>query len=159
MRVRILGDGPDNLLGQGEIALAEPERGVEDPAPRHFALEGGGTGRRGEVRLKLEGFTRREDVVAFEGWWVTVLAAELPELPEDEFYWYQLVGCEVALEDGVTLGRVSEIWQTGAHDVLVVKDPRGRRHLIPTARDIVREIDLEAGRITVAALPGLVALD
>ena len=107
MRVRILGDGPDNLLGLGEVALAEPERGAEDPAPRHFALEGGGTGRRGEVRLKLEGFTRREDVVAFEGWWVTVLAAQLPELPEDEFYWYQLVGCEVALEDGVALGRVT----------------------------------------------------
>jgi ribosomal 30S subunit maturation factor RimM len=97
MRVRILGDGPDNLLGQDEVALAEPERGAEDPAPRHFALEGGGTGRRGEVRLKLEGLACRDDAAAFEGWWVTVPAAALPALPEDEFYWYQLVGCEVAL--------------------------------------------------------------
>jgi ribosomal 30S subunit maturation factor RimM len=41
----------------------------------------------------------------------------------------------------------------------VVVDARGRRHLIPTARDILQEIDLEEGRITVAALPGLVDQD
>jgi 16S rRNA processing protein RimM len=50
---------------------------------------------------------------------------------------------------------VREIWETGAHDVLVVEGEGGRRCLVPTARDLMREVDVEAGRIVVEELPGL----
>lgn len=159
IRVRVYGDGPENLLEAGEVALADPERGADDPAPRHYEIETGGAGRSGEVRLKLAGVTDRESAAALSGRLVTMPADKLPKLPEDEFYWYQLVGCEVVTEGGESVGRVQEVWETGAHDLLVVRDERGRRQLIPTAREFVTEIDLSQSRITLATRPGLLAED
>ena len=159
LRIHIYGDGPDHLLEAREIALADPERGAEDPAPRMFGIEGGGTGRRGEVRLQLEGIHDRDAAQALEGRLVTIPADELPALPDDEFYWYELVGHEVVLDSGESLGRVQEIWETGAHDVLVIRDAQGRQHLIPTAREFVTDIDPEGRRITVADRPGLIGED
>ena len=159
LRVRVYGDGPDNLLQMSEVGLADPELGVEDPAPRHMEIEGGGTGRGGEVRLKLVGVDDRKAVAELEGRLVTVPAGRLPDLSEDEFYWYELVGCEVYLESGEGLGKVQEIWETGAHDVLVVRESSGRRHLIPTAKEFLTDIDREGRRLTVATRPGLVELD
>ncbi|MBW2245048.1 MAG: 16S rRNA processing protein RimM [Deltaproteobacteria bacterium] len=159
IRVRVYGDGPDNLLEAGEIALADPERGAEDPAPRHYEIERGGAGRSSEVRLKLAGVADREAAAALSGRLVTVPATALPELPEDEFYGYQLVGCEVVTEAGDIVGRVQQVWETGAHDVLMVRDERGRRHLIPTAREFLTDINLTEGRLTVATRPGLLEED
>lgn len=159
IRVRVYGDGPENLLEAGEIALADPERGAEDPAPRHHEIETGGAGRSSEVRLKLAGVADREAAAALSGRLVTVPAEALPELPKDEFYGYQLVGCEVVTEAGEVVGRVQQIWETGAHDVLVVRDEQGRRQLIPTAREFLIDIDLTESRLTVATRPGLLEED
>ena len=56
---------------------------------------------------------------------------------------------------GRTIGTVKEIWETGAHDVLVVEGEDGRSCLVPTARALMKEVDVEAGRIVVEDLPGL----
>lgn len=156
VKVRILGDGPEHLLGAREVALADSERGTEDPAPRRFEVEEGGKGRPGEVRLKLRGVCDVEAARALRGRLVVAPAAELPELPEGEFYWFQLVGCRVVRADGEEVGTVRELWDTGAHDVLVVEGADGRDRLVPTARPLLREIDLDARRIVVADdVPGL----
>ena len=76
-------------------------------------------------------------------------------LQDGEYYWHQLVGCRVESREGRVVGTVREIWETGAHDVLVVESVDGSQQLISTARELVPEIDLEAGRIVVASLPGL----
>ena len=157
--MRVYGDGPENLLGAREIGLADPERGGDDPAPQHHEIEGGGTGRGGEVRLRLAGIADRAAAARLEGRLVTVPAGDLPRLPQGDFYWHELVGCEVRLDEGTALGQVREIWDTGAHDVLVVQDARGRKHLIPTAREFVTDIDTAARTITVSSRPGLVTAD
>ena len=167
LRVRVYGDGPDHLLAAREVALADAALGAVDPAPRVLTKEGGGRGRDGEVRLKLAGIEDRAAAAVLAGRLVVVPSSELPELHEDEFYWYELIGCEVvegpgakpaaasARSEGAVLGIVEEIWETGAHDLLVVRDAGGRRQLIPTAREFVRDIDREARRIVVVLPPGL----
>jgi 16S rRNA processing protein RimM len=86
---------------------------------------------------------------------VTSPVTLLPELPAGEFYWYELIGCQVESEGGLQAGTVREIWQTGAHDVLVVEDEDGVRRLIPTAAELMKDVDLVARRIVVSDLPGL----
>lgn len=155
VRVRILGDGPEHLLAAREVALADSARGTEDPAPVRFEVEEGGTGRPGEVRLQLRGIGDIEAARALRGRLVVAPAAALPELPEGEFYWFQLVGCRVARADGEEVGTVRELWDAGAHDVLVVEGDDGRDRLVPTARAVMREVDLAARRIVVEDVPGL----
>ncbi|MFT5441979.1 MAG: 16S rRNA processing protein RimM [Myxococcota bacterium] len=155
VRVRIFGDGPGNLFNCEEVWLGESR---DDPHAKAYKVHYGGTGRAKEARLGIEGIRDRDAAHALKGQLVLGNVAALEPLAADEFYWHQLVGCRVETETGELVGTVREIWETGAHDVLVVKDENGRQNLVPTARELAHEIDLEARRIVVTALPGLLDL-
>jgi len=79
-------------------------------------------------------------------------AEELPPPEEGSYYAFQLVGLSVEEEGGRVLGAVEEVEPGVANDVLRLDSGAG----LPLVEDCVREVDLEAGRITVA--PGF-ALD
>jgi 16S rRNA processing protein RimM len=155
VRIRYYGDGPARLIALPTIALADGTKGLEDPAPRIYDIQEGGAGRSREVRLSLEGVTDRSGAEALKGRIVLGERADLPPLDEGEYYWFELIGCRVEVEGGEAIGTVRELWETGAHDVLVVRGSDGRDRLIPTARELMTEVDLEARRIVVADLPGL----
>ena len=111
-------------------------------------------GNPGEIRIALPGI---EDWDSAE--WLRVSfglgdAASLPELPPGEHYWYELVGCRVEAGSGETVGTVKEIWETGAHDVLVVEGEDGRRVLLPAAREFLREVDVAGRRVVIDVIPG-----
>jgi 16S rRNA processing protein RimM len=152
VRVRIFGDGPQNLLSVPQIWLAEAREAVQ---ARPAVVVGAGSGRVGEVRLALEGVETRNAAEALKGLLVLAEAADLARLEGGEFYWHELVGCQVETSDGRSIGSVREIWESGAHDVLVVDAGRGAPVLIPTAREIMTGVDLESRRIVIDDLPGL----
>jgi 16S rRNA processing protein RimM len=74
-------------------------------------------------------------------------AAELPALPDDEFYAFQLLGASVEDGDGRRAGRVSDVVPGVANDVLELDSGLS----LPLVEDCVREIDVEGGRIVVAS--------
>lgn len=79
---------------------------------------------------------------------IAVERAELPTLPAGEWYWADLQGLAVENADGTPLGRVDHLIETGANDVLVVQGERER--LIPwIAEQVIRQVDLEQGRLVV----------
>lgn len=78
----------------------------------------------------------------------------LPQLEEGEYYWRELLGLRVILEDGRDLGVVKALMETGANDVLVVRGDRNsldqRERLLPWAPDrVIRRVDRQAGTLTV----------
>jgi 16S rRNA processing protein RimM len=152
VRVRILGDGPDNLLSLPGAWLASS---LEATDARYIEIDGGGSGRGGEVRLTLRGISDRDTALGLRGLLVLGLEADLAPLDEDDFYWHQLIGCEVETQEGEPVGHVKEIWATGSHDVLVVIRPGGGQVLVPTARQIMTSVDLDTKRIVIDPLPGL----
>lgn len=103
----------------------------------------------------IEGVEGREAAEALAGAEVLLPKSELPELDGDEVYWHQLEGLRVVTREGVALGRVHYLFETGANDVMVVKGESGeslddRERLLPFLPDeVVLEIDLEAGVMTV----------
>jgi 16S rRNA processing protein RimM len=154
VRVRVFGDGPENLLRQPSVWLGEDR---DDPAARAYEVRGAEPGRPGEVRLALSGVRDRAAAAALRGLLVIGDASRLPPLAPGEYYWHELVGCRVEGRDGRVVGTVREIWDAGAHDVLVVEDGDGRRHLLPAAREFVREVDVDGRRVVVEIVPGLLA--
>jgi 16S rRNA processing protein RimM len=79
---------------------------------------------------------------------IAVNRDELPELPKGEYYWFDLVGLTVMNLEGQELGKVSEIQETGANDVLVVEGTQ--RQLIPLVFDIyIKKVDLGNSSIIV----------
>ena len=108
----------------------------------------------GNHRVILDGIGDADAAEAFRGGAVMVAAADLPPLGDGEFYYFQLAGAEVMLTDGRRLGTIEDIVSTGAHDVWVVRDGE-REVLVPVIADVVKAMDLEARRVTIEAVPGL----
>lgn len=79
---------------------------------------------------------------------ISVYRDQFPELPDTEFYWADLIGLSVELEDGTKLGTIERMLATGANDVMVVQGERER--LIPFIQgSCVKNVDLENGIVTV----------
>lgn len=96
---------------------------------------------------QLEGIDDRDQAERLRGMEIAVERAELPEADEDEYYWDELIGLAVVNHEGVSLGRVKGLLETGAHDVLEVEGERKR--LIPFTEPIVLSVDTAAGVIRV----------
>lgn len=109
----------------------------------------------GVVLLKLAGVADRNAAEGFRGADVEVAIQDALVLPPGQFYWHQVIGLEV--EDVTThesLGRVTDILETGANDVYVVRGPDGES-LIPAIKEVIKEIDPARGRMLIEPLPGL----
>lgn len=79
---------------------------------------------------------------------ISVPRQQLPALAEDEWYWADLIGLEVRTIEGVALGTVADLLETGANDVLVVQGERER--LIPwVPNQFVIGVDRDQGVMTV----------
>jgi 16S rRNA processing protein RimM len=152
LRVRVLGDGPGNLMRAPRVALAV---GNEDPGARWFEVIEIAAGRGGEVRARLEGIGTREDAAALTGLLVLGDPSHFETLPDGEHYWYEWIGCTVEASDGRKLGTVRELMETGAHDVLIVEDGTGRDLLLPAAGALLREVDVAGRRIVIEVPEGL----
>ncbi len=152
LRVRYFGGDPDHLTQISAVRIAESE---DDPGAESYEVTEVSAGRSGQIRMALAGVEDRDSAERLRGRLVVVEAAQLSELPEGEYYSYQLVGCRVESEDGRDIGTVREVWSTGAPDVLVVEDESGVRHLLPAAESLLREIDIDRQRIVIEILPGL----
>jgi 16S rRNA processing protein RimM len=155
LRIAVLGDGPENLTRAPVLWLLDRKRGADDESPRALEVTSARPARAGEVRLALRGVESRDAAEALVGWLVGAEEDHLAPLPSGEFYWYQLVGCTVVSSDGHALGTVRALWDTGAHDVLVVEDEEGAEVLLPVAADLLREVDVERGRIVIEVPEGL----
>lgn len=94
----------------------------------------------------LEGMDDRDAVHCYIGQTISIPACELPPLAQDEFYWTQLEGLAAIGTTGNSLGVVDYLFETGANDVLVIKQ-EGGEILVPYVPDVVRQVDLEKGII------------
>jgi 16S rRNA processing protein RimM len=143
-----------------EVHTDEPDRftwldrvyvGREDPVP--VAIE--------RVRfhktfvlLKLAGYDDRESAKLLRDQWLQVPEEEGLPLEEGEYYLYQIVGATVYSDDGKLIGELTQVLETKANNVFVVKGQFGEV-LLPDTVEVVKEVDLDKGQITVHLLPGL----
>ena len=100
------------------------------------------------VILRLEGCDDRDQAAALIGSEIGAIRSELPEPEDGHYYWSDLIGLLVVHRDGTELGRVKDMLETGAHDVMVVKGEQER--LIPfVMEEVVISVDLEEKLISV----------
>lgn len=112
---------------------------------------------KGMFIIKLKEYNNINDVEKYKGSLITVPSTDLVDLPENEYYFHQIVGCEVYTDEDESkpLGTIKEILQPGANDVWVVKPAKGQDILIPVIDDVVLHVDIEAKRIVVHLMEGL----
>ncbi len=106
-------------------------------------------------------FNRNTGLIAFDGLddcdeasilrnqMVFGLTEDAPRLAEGEFYHHEILGVKVVDEAGKLIGTLSEILQTGANDVYVVKSENGKEILLPAIKSVVLSIDLAENKMVV----------
>jgi 16S rRNA processing protein RimM len=104
--------------------------------------------------LHLKGIGRREEVEPLIGKEVFIEREVLPDLEEGEYYWMDLLGMSVETQEGKKIGRVKEIFSTGANDVYVVEGKRGEI-LLPATGEVIQNVDREKGVMRVNRKEGL----
>lgn len=96
----------------------------------------------------LDGFTDRTAAEALVGAEIFILPDQLESLARDEYYWLDLIGCQVVNQQQEVLGEVAHLMETGANDVMVVQR-HGKEQLIPFIDPWVVDVDIENRSIVV----------
>ncbi len=153
VKAYLFSEQPGNIEKYNEIVL-------QDPA-------GAGTGTYKVVKsrpqgklaiLQLEAVVTREDAESLQGSKILISKDDFPSLDADEYYWHQLQGLAVITDAGQELGRVARIFNTTAHDIMVVTGA-GDEYMIPLQGDIISEIDAEGGKIIITPPLGLLEIN
>lgn len=113
--------------------------------------------RSGKFLIGFKGVDSIDQAEALVGSEVCLLRSQLPEPEEDEYYWCDLIGLEVATVEGMELGVIEEIFEAGSCDIYVVRGS-GREYLIPAIASVISSVDLEGGRMLITPLEGLLDL-
>jgi 16S rRNA processing protein RimM len=150
----LLTDFPERFDDVAELIVVPGHSG----APQTLTLENYWF-QNDRVILKFAGYDTVEQAQAIVGLDLAVPESERVSLAEDEFYDWELEGCAVYMKkSGDAVGTVREVMRTGGVALLVVSDEHRVEHLIPMAKDIVAEIDLEAKKIIIDPPDGLLDL-
>jgi 16S rRNA processing protein RimM len=155
--LRFRPDYPESESSQSleRIFLADSEADTASAADaREHRITGIAQLGRGTMRVMLEGIVDANLAEPLKGKNVFADESDLPPPEENEFYFRDVIGCEVFLLDGRRIGIVEEIIATGANDVFVVREA-GKEVLVPVIEDVVKEIDVAAKRVVIDAVPGL----
>ncbi len=110
---------------------------------------------------KLVGVDDRDAALRHKGKQVAVPRDQLPEADDGEYYWSDLIGLNVKNKQDIDFGQIIDVFETGANDVLVVKEnsdndkgaavstSKSSERLIPFIADVVLEVDIAAKKMLV----------
>ncbi|MFQ5568548.1 MAG: ribosome maturation factor RimM [Rhodothermales bacterium] len=107
------------------------------------------------VVLKLAGIETIDEAAALRRLSVFALEDDLPPLAEGEYFLHDLIGLHVVTDQGEPVGKVREVLELPAHLVYVVVRPGKPDALIPAVPEFIAEVDLDASRIVVQPIDGL----
>lgn len=146
MVMEIVTDFPERLKANTKVFLGDSYQPMILDGAR-FHNEG--------LLIKFRGVDSPEDAGRYRNQLVYIAAVDRPKLPKGQYYHHELIGFTVIDEDDESIGTLSDIMQTGANDVYVVRRPDGREILLPVISSVVLEIETDRRQIRVRLIPGL----
>ena len=148
----LLTDFPERFEGTQQLFAVAP-----DGQPRVVKLERHWF-QKDRIVLKFVGYDNIESAAALVGNDFAVLESERRKLAADQFYDWELEGCEVGTVSGQHLGCVREVLRTGGVEILVVEGDQGHQYMIPMVSSILVGIDIGRKSILIDPLEGLLEL-
>ena len=107
-----------------------------------------------KIILKLEGIDDRNQAITLKGLYLDKYFDKDYNLPQDEYYIFDLIGLKVRTAENLCIGEVIDVLTLPANDVYVVKDG-SKEYLIPAIKDVIKKIDLEEEFILIEPIDGL----
>ncbi len=151
-----LTDDADAVFRPGNRVLLGDREGAFGDAPEELKIERARAFKGGYL-VKPAGRDDRTAVEPLAGRYVGLARAALRPLQEGEVFYHQLLGLRVETTAGEVIGEVREVYELAPADMLEVGGA-DRAHLVPLVADVVREIDVETGRMVIEPPEGLLEL-
>ncbi|MCH8061192.1 MAG: 16S rRNA processing protein RimM [Chloroflexi bacterium] len=145
VKIDLLSDAPDRFEPGNIVHVKNKSTRVQRSRPI-----------RGGMVVKLDIVNDRNQAALLRGQEITVKPEQVSPPPQGSYYHFQVLGLDVLSQEGENLGRVREIIETGANDVYVVHLEGRRDVLIPALEDVILDVDLERGSMTVRLPDGLI---
>jgi 16S rRNA processing protein RimM len=107
------------------------------------------------VILKFEGFDTLDDILPYKGCRLLVNREHAVKCEKDEYFIADLIGMSVEDDKGSHIGTMTDVLQTGANDVYVVEDDKGKEYLFPAIKECIVQVDMQQQKIIIHVMPGL----
>jgi 16S rRNA processing protein RimM len=148
VKVKSFTDRPDHIARHVRTLLIGKER-VE------YTLRRLSVHKPGLLIATLQGVTTREAADELRGAEVYIRAAEAAPLAADEYFLHDLPGLEALTTEGQVIGKVREVLETGAGEVLVIARQGQSDALVPMVNDFIAELDIPGGKVVIKPIEGL----
>ena len=109
-----------------------------------------------ENKFEIEGVDTIEQAQNLRNFYIEIDRKDAVKLEEGQYFIADLLGLDVFLDTGEKLGNLDDIYGYGSSDIFVVKNEQGKQFLLPYIDEVVKNIDLEKGKITVHLIDGLI---
>ncbi len=144
--MKLMTDHPEHLLQVETLYVGKEHRPYSVKRMRRHQ-----TG----MIIHFDSFTDRDMAEVLREQLVHVHIDDAVPLEEGEYYLFQVEGIEVVTEEGESLGHLSGLLETGANDVYIVTTPEGGELLLPVIPDVIKNVNVPDGVMTVHLLEGL----
>ena len=144
--VQVRSDNPERFAPGATVFLQNGSVLTVERAHEHGA----------RLLVRFAEVTDRTGAESLSGQELSVPESWLPDLPEGEYWPFQLEGCAVVTEQGHELGTLIEVIPNPANDLWIARGADGSETLVPALRSVIVEVDLgDAKRVLVRDVPGL----
>ncbi|MTI43992.1 16S rRNA processing protein RimM [Roseibium hamelinense] len=143
VRVKPFGEDPLSFTDYGPLTTKDGTRLFEVDKARV---------QKTVVVTKFKQVNDRNEAEALNGVELYIDRSQLPEPDDEEFYYTDLNGLNVADQAGVVFGKIAAVHDFGAGDLLEIRPKRGKTFYVPFTKDFVPTIDLN-GKTVVVVLP------
>lgn len=108
------------------------------------------------VLVKFKGIEDINMAEKYKGCYIKIKRENARKLPEGTYFIADLIGIKVYDEDGNLLGKVDDIYNNKSTDIYVIKDDLGKQILLPSTKEVIKQIDVDEEKMVVHLINGLV---
>jgi 16S rRNA processing protein RimM len=150
LRIKSFTARPEDIAAYGPLADENGRRNLQ------IRLLGAA---KGVLIARLPGIEDRNRAEALRGLRLYLPRSSLPRLEPEEYYHADLIGLDAVLADGTPVGRVRAVHDFGAGDTLEIERSAAPTAMVPFTRTVVPVVEIEAGRLVIEPLPGLLGAE
>ena len=108
------------------------------------------------VLVKFKGIEDINMAEKYKGCYIKIKRENARKLPEGTYFIADLIGIKVYDEDGNLLGKVDDIYNNKSTDIYVIKDELGKQILLPSTKEVIKQIDVDEEKMVVHLINGLI---
>ncbi len=143
LKIQSFSSPPENILNYPQWIINN--QGEED----FYSIEKGRK-QNNKIVVKLEKIDDRNTAESLINSKIQILRSDLPKLPNENYYWSDLVGLSVLNSEEKVIGKIESLIETGANDVMVIKTAKDKRVLVPfVMHEIIKEVNVELNYIKI----------